>query len=207
MKNVKVSDTHNFALVGHSSDGKTSVGEAILHAAGATHEILPLDRGLAELEGLGWLKELRTFDGRRYAHLRGVGGRHAATGIERLHVAARFAYHLFAHEFAHQLLRYAFPKDLQAEVASLYEAARAEDRSLDWYAASNVDEYFAQGYEAFVSPAKRGCLKETQRHTRAELRRRDPALHRFLQAHLDLSHEDEGRMAVFETRLRRVRGR
>ena len=32
MKNVKASDTHNFALVGHSGDGKTSLGEAILRA-------------------------------------------------------------------------------------------------------------------------------------------------------------------------------
>ena len=36
MKNVKVNDTHNFAIVGHSGDGKTSLGEALLHAAGAT---------------------------------------------------------------------------------------------------------------------------------------------------------------------------
>ena len=28
MKNVKVSDTRNFALIGHSGDGKTSLGEA-----------------------------------------------------------------------------------------------------------------------------------------------------------------------------------
>ena len=35
MKNVKVDDTRNFALVGHSGDGKTSLGEAILHRTGA----------------------------------------------------------------------------------------------------------------------------------------------------------------------------
>ncbi len=29
MNNAKVNDTHNFALVGHSGDGKTSLGEAI----------------------------------------------------------------------------------------------------------------------------------------------------------------------------------
>ena len=39
MKNVKVNDTRNFALIGHSGDGKTSLGEAILHAAGATHSL------------------------------------------------------------------------------------------------------------------------------------------------------------------------
>ena len=35
MKNVKVSDTRNFAIVGHSADGKTSLGEALLHKSGA----------------------------------------------------------------------------------------------------------------------------------------------------------------------------
>ena len=38
MKNVKVNDTHNFAIVGHSGDGKTSLGEALLHVAGAVPE-------------------------------------------------------------------------------------------------------------------------------------------------------------------------
>jgi len=35
MKNTKPSDTYCFALVGHAGDGKTSLGEAILHASGA----------------------------------------------------------------------------------------------------------------------------------------------------------------------------
>jgi elongation factor G len=38
MQNVDVGKTRNFALIGHTSDGKTSLGEAILHAAGATPE-------------------------------------------------------------------------------------------------------------------------------------------------------------------------
>ena len=32
MKNVDVRDTRSFALIGHSHDGKTSLGEALLHA-------------------------------------------------------------------------------------------------------------------------------------------------------------------------------
>jgi elongation factor G len=36
MKNVDVRDTRSFALIGHAHDGKTSLGEALLHAAGAT---------------------------------------------------------------------------------------------------------------------------------------------------------------------------
>ena len=38
MKDVKTSDTYNFALIGHSGDGKTSIGEALLHAAEVIQE-------------------------------------------------------------------------------------------------------------------------------------------------------------------------
>ena len=37
MKDIKPTDTHNFALVGHAGDGKTTVGEALLYAAKATN--------------------------------------------------------------------------------------------------------------------------------------------------------------------------
>jgi elongation factor G len=49
MKNVAVGDTRNFALIGHSHDGKTSVGEALLHTAGATRELGRVDDGSAVL--------------------------------------------------------------------------------------------------------------------------------------------------------------
>ncbi len=49
MKDVQVSDTHNFALVGHSGDGKTSIGEALLHAAGATRTLGSVTEGTSLL--------------------------------------------------------------------------------------------------------------------------------------------------------------
>ena len=75
--------------------------------------------------------------------------------------------------------------------------ARTSGCCLDWYAATSLDEYFAQGYEAYVSHAKRGCLKETHRHTREELARRDPGLFVFLETHLDVSYESTQAMAAF----------
>ena len=59
MKNVKVNDTHNFALVGHSGDGKTSLGEALLHAAGATPTLGRVDDGSSLLNYLPEEKERR----------------------------------------------------------------------------------------------------------------------------------------------------
>ncbi len=173
-----------------------------LSEAGATHEILPLAVSLAEAEHRRALARQQTFDGRHYAHLRGVGGARAATGVEKLRDAAAFGFHTFAHEFAHQLHHHAFGEALRAEIEALYRQALRSGACLDWYAASNAEEYFAQGYEAFVSPVKRGCLKETQRHTRDELARRDPALYAFLTTHLDLGHETPTAMADFRSRLR-----
>ena len=60
MNNVKVEDTRNFALVGHSGDGKTSLGEAILHAAGATDTLGKVDDGSSTLNHLPEEKERHT---------------------------------------------------------------------------------------------------------------------------------------------------
>ncbi|MBW2295431.1 MAG: hypothetical protein JRG94_24460 [Deltaproteobacteria bacterium] len=36
MQNVHTDKTRNFALIGHSGDGKTTLGESIIHVAGVT---------------------------------------------------------------------------------------------------------------------------------------------------------------------------
>ena len=60
MKDVKVSDTHNYALVGHAGDGKTSLGEAILHAVGATRELGSVEAGSSVLNHLPEEKERKS---------------------------------------------------------------------------------------------------------------------------------------------------
>ncbi len=60
MKNVKVADTYNFALIGHSGDGKTTLGEAILHAAGATSHLGSVIDGTSVLNYLPEEKERHT---------------------------------------------------------------------------------------------------------------------------------------------------
>ncbi|MEM1451829.1 MAG: elongation factor G [Planctomycetota bacterium] len=49
MQNVTVDHTRNFAIIGHAGDGKTSLGEAILHRAGATAELGKVDDGSSVL--------------------------------------------------------------------------------------------------------------------------------------------------------------
>ncbi len=52
MKDVDVAQTRNFALIGHAGDGKTSVGESILHRAGVGGALGRVDDGSSHLNTL-----------------------------------------------------------------------------------------------------------------------------------------------------------
>jgi len=52
MEKVEIPNTRNFALVGHSSDGKTSLGDALLHRAGVTPTLGRVDAGTSLLNVL-----------------------------------------------------------------------------------------------------------------------------------------------------------
>ena len=57
MKDVPVRDTRNFALIGHAGDGKTSLGEALLHRAGVIQTLGRVDQGTSHLSYLPEEKE------------------------------------------------------------------------------------------------------------------------------------------------------
>lgn len=57
MKDVSVRDTRSFALIGHAGDGKTSLGEALLHRAGAISTLGRVDQGTSHLSYLPEEKE------------------------------------------------------------------------------------------------------------------------------------------------------
>ncbi len=59
MSETSVRDTRNLALVGHSGDGKTSLGEAILHVSGERAELGRVDDGSSVLNHLPEEKEKR----------------------------------------------------------------------------------------------------------------------------------------------------
>lgn len=146
----------------------------------ARHFLLAFDQRPIDQKGFADVAGERTFDGRFYASIRGVGGRMTVSGTEYLDQAALGGFNTIAHEFAHQVHIAALGKSELKEIRRLYESARREGRTLDYYAAWNEDEYFAQGYEAFISESKRPAAGVTGRHTRCELLARDPDLYRFL---------------------------
>jgi len=146
----------------------------------ARHYLLAYDQRPGDLRGFADVGGDKTFDGRFYDSLRGVGGRVAVSGIEYLEQAARGGFNTIAHEFAHQVHIAAMVRRDVAAIHRLYEEACREKRTLDHYAAANEYEYFAQGYEAFISERKRPSFGITGRHTRNELAMRDPRLYKFL---------------------------
>jgi tetratricopeptide (TPR) repeat protein len=153
---------------------------AKLVAVGGRHDLLTELERTTDAVARANLRGRRTFDGRVWDDVRGVGGMQAATGIEALDEAATFGFDTFAHEVAHQAHFFTFSPLERARVRSLYRQAMKERRCLDYYAASNEAEYFGQGVEAFVSLAKRPGGETTHGHTRFELQRVDPALHDFI---------------------------
>lgn len=146
----------------------------------ARHYLLAFDQRPGDLQGFADVADEKTFDGRYYASIRGVGGRVTLSGIEYLDQAARGGFNTIAHEFAHQVHIAAIGRSEAKEIRNLYERARREGRTLDYYAAANEYEYFAQGYEAFISDRKRPSAGVTGRHTNHELLMGDPELYRFL---------------------------
>ncbi|MCA8953666.1 MAG: tetratricopeptide repeat protein [Planctomycetes bacterium] len=156
-----------------------------LVAIGSRHDILLELERTTDAPGRRSLRGKRTFDGRVWDDVRGIGGMRAATGIESLDEAAEFGFDTIAHEFAHQVHFYAFPPLLRARIKALYDEAMRAGRCIDYYAASNEAEYFGQGVEAFASLGKRPGGETTHGHTRFELYRVDQKLHDFVASVVD----------------------
>jgi tetratricopeptide (TPR) repeat protein len=156
-----------------------------LVAVGATHDLLhELDR-TTDADARANLRGRRTFDGRVWDDVRGIGGLTAATGIEALDEAMQFGFDTLAHEIAHQVHFYAMNQVQRVQIKTLYRRALDGNHCLDFYAASNEAEYFGQGVEAFRSLAKRPGSETTHGHTRFELFRVDQALHDFIAGLVD----------------------
>ncbi|MEI8390405.1 MAG: hypothetical protein WCG23_11045 [bacterium] len=94
-----------------------------------------------------------------------------------------------AHEFNHNFTDDILDQNDKKVLADLYKQAKDTDKCLDYYAALDEWEYFAQGYEAFCSVYKPHVsmiynddyLQGGGSHTRFTLKRKDPALYKFIE--------------------------
>lgn len=147
---------------------------------GGSHDILMEKERTTDARSRRWLKGKRTFDGRSWDDVRGIGGLSAATGIEALDEAHGGGFQTLVHELAHQVHHFSLRPEQKNEIRELYQAADRGDLFLDYYAASNEAEYFAQGVEAYFSYLKSAGQPLTHGHTHFELLRRDPRLAAFI---------------------------
>lgn len=147
---------------------------------GATFFITPFHMIQSEAPGMAGIRGQRTFDGRLWDDVKGLGGTHALSGEDWERDVKRLRYNVVAHEFTHQV-HGLLPKDLREEVKRLFEKAKKDRLTLDFYADFNEFEYFATGVEAYVSEEKLADQKIAYGHTRAELLAKDPDLYRFIE--------------------------
>ena len=99
-----------------------------LVAVGGRHDLLDELERTTDAKARRGLRGQRTFDGRVWDDVRGIGGVRAATGIEALDEAATFGFDTFAHEVAHQVHFFTFNPLERARIRSLYKKAMAERR-------------------------------------------------------------------------------
>lgn len=94
------------------------------------------------------------------------------------------------HELGHALNRMFDDSDMKT-IVRLYNNAVKNGKALDYYAAANYREYFAQGCEAFISiykPHKDLLYNNPIAHTRFELLKKDPELYKFIKKCLKKYH-------------------
>ena len=95
-----------------------------------------------------------------------------------------------AHENGHTV-HDMFDKSDMKTLTRLYKKAMRENRTLDYYAAANKYEYFAQGCDAFASvykPHKEIFANSGLAHTIYELMDKDPDLLKFIKKVLKKYH-------------------
>ncbi len=126
-------------------------------------------------------KGTRAVDFRLADDIKGQGGYHMNSNKLQQSKEAFGMFNVAFHEFAH-LIQWLFTYEQNAELMRLYTKARTEKRTLDWYADMNVQEYFAQGVEAYLSERKLPGQSNTTNNTKQELLKKDIELFKFIES-------------------------
>lgn len=150
----------------------------LLALGGKTFEIIPLHHTLAESLHDPFFNTGVTFDNRQWMDIRGVGS--GAAGIEYLLAGAYHERNVLLHEFTHLFHHEVLTEPQQRRIRSLYYEAMKNNATLDYYAANNEDEYFAQAYESFFDTFKVHPLDYKSMNTRSELKFKDPKAYAFI---------------------------
>lgn len=145
---------------------------------GAVFTIPPLHVDLAEAMNSPRLRTATTFDNRQWMDIRGVGS--GSTGLEYVERGSHWERNVTSHEYAHLFHGRILTDAENRRIRDLYHRAMEEGRTLDYYASNNESEYFAQIYEAYISPVKVHPLNHKALNTLSDLEEKDPAGLAFL---------------------------
>lgn len=153
-----------------------------LKAAKVALVVIPKDVKMTALPEFASLKGQRTFDGRAWDDVRGVGGTKTPSGTIAVGVPEENLvdgpgdtypgnYSVAIHELAH-CIHDLLPRGEQNAVQEAYDARQAAHGPwTEEYGSSNVHEYFAQGANAYF-----GRNKGMGHNGKAWLKKNDPAL-------------------------------
>jgi tetratricopeptide (TPR) repeat protein len=162
--------------------GPASAFVPLIARLGRRFQILPLHQDLAAATGDPSFRTSTTFDHRQWMDIRGVGGSEVgAAGIEYVERGSHQERNVLLHEFMHLVHAGALTDRQRRELRRLHLDAVREGSAIDYYAASNEQEYLAQAVEAYLSLVKVHPLNHKAMNTRADLRERDPAAFAFVE--------------------------
>jgi tetratricopeptide (TPR) repeat protein len=145
-----------------------------------SYVIPPLHHDLTHAMTSPFFRTSTTFDNRQWMDIRGSGGNNASAGIEYVERGSHQERVVLLHEYVHQFHGAVLTDAQSRRIRQLYHAAVAANRTLDYYAANNESEFFAQAYEAYLTPVKVHPLNHKAMNTRADLIAKDPELFAFL---------------------------
>lgn len=149
--------------------------------------IPPLHIDLAIAMNQNFFRFGTTFDNRQWMDIRGVGS--GATGIEYLERGAHLERNVLAHEYAHLYHGRILTDKESRKIRALYHQAKMNNTTLDYYAANNESEFFAQGYAGFLSEKKVHPLNHKSMNTREYIKSKDADFYDFLEQLLQKQEE------------------
>jgi hypothetical protein len=158
--------------------------------AGLTVElhIIPKDKKLTDLSEFARLKGTKTWDGRTYDELRGVGGTKSGSTIryavaeEQLTGGGEQAYapgFVAEHESGHIVEQFAMTKEQKGALKKAFDErtkAGGPWLSPESYTKGGADEYFAQSTSAYFGRPYSTSDEDKKQYTKEWLEKNDPAM-------------------------------
>jgi hypothetical protein len=163
---------------------------------GATVElhIIPHDKKLTDLPEFASLKGTKTFDGRNYDDLRGVGAtkindtiRYAIAEEQLVKVKDMPSEYelgfVAAHESGHVVEQFGLNKEQNKALKDAYDERKKAGGpwlNPDWYTSSGTGEYFAQSTAAYFGRPYSSSEDDKKTYTREWLKKNDPPMCKLL---------------------------